>query len=71
MYFYEFSYGGMSGEAFWRYLCHCKECSNERSICIIYMSVESTFIRHINFLIDFVKLVLINHVDNRDRKSVV
>ena len=48
-------------------MCHCKKCNNERSISIIYKRVESTFLRHINFPMDFVKLVLINQVDNQKK----
>lgn len=34
---------------------------------IIYKKVESTFLRLIDFPIDFVKLLLINQVDNQKK----
>lgn len=53
-----------SREKFWRYSCHCKECNNERSICIMYKKAESASFRHIIFPTNFVKPALINQVDN-------
>lgn len=34
---------------------------------IIYKRLESTFLRLINFPIDFIKLLLINQVDNQKK----
>ena len=45
--FYEGSSG--VGDEFWRDLCHCIKCNNERSICIIYKRVESSSLGILTF----------------------